>query len=74
LGRNFLVADRKVNSEMFKKITQSLPQNLWAKHKNSIIQIEATLLVRQVYWKKILMKNIQICCKRNIVFIRKNIN
>jgi len=33
----------KVNSEMFKKIAQSLPQNLLAKHKNSIIQIEAML-------------------------------
>lgn len=33
----------KVNSEMFKKIAQTLPQNLLAKHKNSIIQIEAML-------------------------------
>ena len=33
----------KVNSEMFKKIAQTLPQNLFAKHKNSIIQIEALL-------------------------------
>jgi len=33
----------KVNSEMFKKIAQSLPQNLLAKHKNNIIQIEAML-------------------------------
>jgi len=33
----------KVNSEIFKKIAQSLPQNLLAKHKNNIIQIEAML-------------------------------
>lgn len=33
----------KVNSEMFNKIAQSLPQHLLAKHKNNIIQIEAML-------------------------------
>jgi hypothetical protein len=33
----------KVNSEMLKKIAQSLPLNTLAKHKNSIIQIEAML-------------------------------
>ena len=33
----------KVNSEMFIKIAQSLPLSILAKHKNSIIQIEAML-------------------------------
>lgn len=33
----------KVNSESFKKIAQSLPLHLLAKHKNNIIQIEALL-------------------------------
>ena len=33
----------KVNTEMFKKIAQSLPLNILAKHKNSIIQLEAML-------------------------------
>jgi hypothetical protein len=33
----------KVNSEMFKKIAQSLPLNILAKHKNNIIQIESML-------------------------------
>ncbi|HEY5461645.1 MAG TPA: DUF2851 family protein [Hanamia sp.] len=33
----------KVNSEMFKKMAQSLPLNILAKHKNSILQIESML-------------------------------
>lgn len=33
----------KVNNEMFKKIAQSLPLNTLAKHKNTVIQIEAML-------------------------------
>ncbi|MEO9022879.1 MAG: DUF2851 family protein [Ginsengibacter sp.] len=33
----------KVNSEMFKKIAQSLPLSLLAKHKSNIIQLEALL-------------------------------
>ena len=33
----------KVNTEIFKKIAQSLPLNILAKHKNNIIQIEAML-------------------------------
>lgn len=34
----------KVNCEMFKKIAQSLPLSVLAKHKNNVIQIEALLL------------------------------
>ena len=33
----------KVNSEMFKKMAQSLPLNILAKHKNSVLQIESML-------------------------------
>ena len=33
----------RVNSEIFRKIAQSLPQNLLAKHKNNVLQIEALL-------------------------------
>jgi hypothetical protein len=33
----------KVNSEMFRKVAESLPLNILAKHKNNIIQIESLL-------------------------------
>lgn len=42
----------KVNSEMFKKIAQSLPLSVLAKHKNNIVQIESLLFGQAGLLKK----------------------
>jgi uncharacterized protein DUF2851 len=49
LGRNFKVADNKkirnkINAEAFAAIAKSVPNNILAKHKNNINQLEALLI------------------------------
>ncbi|HSN09766.1 MAG TPA: DUF2851 family protein [Hanamia sp.] len=61
----------KVNSEMFRKIAQTLPQNLLAKHKNSIIQIEAFLFGQAGLLEKDFDEKYPEMLKREYQFYRK---
>lgn len=61
----------KVNSEMFRKIAQSLPQNLLAKHKNSIIQIEALLFGQSGLLEKDFDEKYPAMLKKEYEFYRK---
>ncbi len=61
----------KVNSEMFKKIAQSLPLNLLAKHKNSIIQIEALLFGQAGLLEKDFEEKYPAMLKKEYEFYRK---
>jgi hypothetical protein len=61
----------KVNSETFKKIAQSLPLPLLAKHKNSIIQIEAFLFGQAGLLEKDFEEKYPAMLKKEYEFYRK---
>lgn len=61
----------KVNSEMFKKIAESLPLNILAKHKNSIIQIEAMLFGQAVLLEGDFADKYPAMLQKEFVFYRK---
>ena len=61
----------KINSEMFKKIAQSLPLVLLAKHKRSIIQIEALLFGQAGLLEKDFEEKYPAMLKKEYDFYRK---
>ncbi len=61
----------KVKCEMFRKIAQSLPQHLLAKHKNSIIQIEALLFGQSGLLEKDFVEKYPAMLKKEYEFYRK---
>ena len=61
----------KVNSEIFKKIAQSLPQNILAKHKNNIIRIEALLFGQAGLLNKEFSEKYPLMLQKEYLFYRK---
>ena len=61
----------KVNSEMFKKIAQSLPLSVLAKHKHNLIQIEAMLFGQAGLLKKDFQEKYPIMLQKEYRFYQK---
>jgi len=61
----------KVNSEMFKKIAQSLPLSILAKHKHNLIQIEAMLFGQAGLLKKDFEEKYPIMLQKEYRFYQK---
>jgi hypothetical protein len=61
----------RVNSEIFRQIAQSLPQNLLARHKNSIIQIEALLFGQAGLLEKDFDEKYPVMLKKEYQFYRE---
>jgi hypothetical protein len=61
----------KINSDTFKKIAQSLPLHLLAKHKNNIIQLEALLFGQAGLLENIFEEKYPLMLKKEYEFYRK---
>lgn len=61
----------KVNCEMFKKIAQSLPQSILAKHKNNIIRIEALLFGQAGLLNKEFSEKYPLMLQKEYLFYKK---
>ena len=64
----------KVNSEIFKKIAQSLPISILAKHKNNVIQIEALLFGQAGLLNKKFKEKYPLMLQKEYFFYQKKYN